>query len=44
MNQSQNKRNRPAKRAEWQKPEVRRVRAGSAEVSFDDFSSDIVFS
>ncbi|NML05426.1 hypothetical protein [Sphingomonas sp. G-3-2-10] len=31
-------------RAVWQRPEVRRVRAGGAETTTDSFADDVVFS
>jgi len=44
MSDSRSKPVREAKRAEWRRPEVRRVRAGAAEITLADFGSDIVFS
>ena len=44
MIDSRNKPSRDTKRAQWRRPEVRRVRAGAAEITLADFNADIVFS
>jgi hypothetical protein len=47
MQKLANKPGRDAKslgRAAWQRPEVRRTRAGAAELTTDDFGGDIVWS
>jgi hypothetical protein len=44
MNDSRSKPARQPKRAEWQRPRVRRVRVSAAELTTADFGADIVFS
>lgn len=47
MTDSRNTPNRTTQRqdrAAWQRPEVRRVRAGGAETTTDSYSDDVVFS
>lgn len=47
MTDSRNMPNHTAKRqdrAVWQRPEVRRVRAGGAETTTDSYADDVVFS